>query len=446
MHVLGFDRLTPAPHHVEEVALETRHPASHVGELVARTQLREAGMRPVERLQRLAVATQSAEQFRELAVGLALERQVVCRRRHATRRREVRLRSGQVVGLARDDAVDLFRLAVGARVVEVLRERHRTVTPSLGLVEVPLLDLQCRAVHFERDTERQAAEGVGDRQRLGERLVRRVQAPQRHVRHAEVVQRDDDVVEQRVQAAVRQRVLVIAERFPEVAANARQRSQVRHHVHLQARIGGARPALERLVEQLLRVIQVALPPAHGGEDVQGMAERIALVAQLRGGDRGDRAVFGRAVVGVHLVRARDPSKQHGRQRRRRGLQAAQCQFVECAGLRSPSELVERPSLVDERTRRRMLRRCVHEPQVRRARGVIGRGGHGVVALTGKVRFLLNKDEGRSRKLRGRPCLGSPLKRAAGESDYLSSRRRCSRSERPAACCCRAAGRVRRRPG
>ena len=41
--VLRFDRLAPLPDDVEEVALEPRHAAVHVGQLVARAELREAG-------------------------------------------------------------------------------------------------------------------------------------------------------------------------------------------------------------------------------------------------------------------------------------------------------------------------------------------------------------------------------------------------------------------
>ena len=83
-----------------------------------------------------------------------------------------------------------------------------------------------------------------------------------------------------MQPAVRQRVLVAAERLAEVAADLRQRPEVGHHVDLEPRIGGARAALERLVEEPLGLVQVALPPAHGGEDVERVAQRVAVVRLL----------------------------------------------------------------------------------------------------------------------------------------------------------------------
>ena len=91
VHVLRLDRLAPPAHDVEEVPLEARHAAPHVVELVARAQLREAGVRPVERLQRLAVAPETAIELGQLAVGVALHGEVAHLRAHLPGALEMRL-------------------------------------------------------------------------------------------------------------------------------------------------------------------------------------------------------------------------------------------------------------------------------------------------------------------------------------------------------------------
>ncbi len=52
----------------------------------------------------------------------------------------------------------------------------RAVAAALRLVEVALLELQRREVDLELDAGRESAQGVGDRQRLGERVLGRVVA------------------------------------------------------------------------------------------------------------------------------------------------------------------------------------------------------------------------------------------------------------------------------
>ena len=189
-------------------------------------------------------------------------------------------------------------------------------------------------------------------------------AAQRHVGEPEVVQGDDDVVEKRVDAPVGERLLEIAQRLAEVAANAGHGAQIRGDVDLESRIRRARPATEGFLEELFGVIEVALTPADSGEDVEGMTQRVTFVAQLRCGNGGDRDVFRRAIVGVHLIGARNPAQQHGRQRRRRCRQGAQRALVLLARLCPAAELVECACFLDEGIERRVLVRWFDEPEVR----------------------------------------------------------------------------------
>ena len=77
----------------------------------------------------------------------------------------------------------------------------------------------------------------------------------------------------------------------------------------------ARAARERIVEDLLRQIQVAFAPPRHAEHVQRLAEGIAVIAQLGRRHGSLRAVGGGVIVGVYLIAARDPAHQLGRKRR-----------------------------------------------------------------------------------------------------------------------------------
>src|SRR5688500_4443807 len=68
--VLRFDRLAPATHDVDELALEMRRLAVDVGEVASRAELGEELMRAVERLQRLAVAALPSVHLRLLPCRL----------------------------------------------------------------------------------------------------------------------------------------------------------------------------------------------------------------------------------------------------------------------------------------------------------------------------------------------------------------------------------------
>ena len=144
------------------------------------------------------------------------------------------------------------------------------------------------------------------------------------VHDAEVVQRADDVVEQRVTPPVRQRIVIEAQRAAHVAAYARQRAEVGRDVHVEPRIIRARAARERVVEGALRLVQLTQPPAHRRANVQRVAERTPVRARLGNRD-GRLGTVGRSlVVGIHFVAARDPAQQRrgsGRRRRVRGCAA-----------------------------------------------------------------------------------------------------------------------------
>ena len=312
-----------------------------------RPELCEAGVCAVERLECFPVSAETPEQLGELAIRIAFERQILRRGGDVARLDEVRFGASEIARLTRDDAVDFRRFAVGARIVEVLRKRHGTVAAPLGFVKVALLDLERRRIHFELHARRETAERVGDRERLGECLLRRIVAAECHVRQAEVVERDDDVVEEGMSAAVRERFLEMAQGFAEVAANTRHRAQVGHHVDLETRIGGARSALERFLKELLGVVQITLTPAHGGQHVQRVTQRVPLLAQLGGRDRSDSAVLGGGVVGVHFVGASDPPQQHRRQRWRWRGERTESLLVLHACFGSAAELVECACLLDQ---------------------------------------------------------------------------------------------------
>jgi hypothetical protein len=92
-------------------------------------------------------------------------------------------------------------------------ERHRAIAATLGFVEVALLQLQRRRVDLELHASGEAAQRIRDRQCFGERFFGRIVPAECDVGETEVVERDDDVIEQRVQAAVRECILEVAQRL-----------------------------------------------------------------------------------------------------------------------------------------------------------------------------------------------------------------------------------------
>jgi len=139
---------------------------------------------------------------------------------------------------------------------------------------------------------------------------------------------------------------------------------------------GKRNLIDRFVKESFGEIEVALTPPCRGENVESVSERIAVVAQLGGSYGRFRAVGRGGVVGVHLVRPRDPSEQHGRHGGGRTLEAPQRALVQHARLAPLAKLVESAPLVDERAGRWLLPLGVDEAEMRHAgEGTVRRRGH-----------------------------------------------------------------------
>ena len=91
------------------------------------------------------MAAEPLVELRQLLIGIAFQREVA-RARPPSSRARCRCASAadQVARLARDDAVDLFGFAVGARVAEVRRQLHGVVAPALRFAEVATFRFQQR--------------------------------------------------------------------------------------------------------------------------------------------------------------------------------------------------------------------------------------------------------------------------------------------------------------
>ena len=196
VYVLGLDRIAPLANDVQEVAFEPRHPATDVGQLMARAKRREAAVRAIERLERLAVAAKPLVQLGELAVGVALEGEVAHASTHRPRALQECFRRRQVSRLPRDDTVQLLRLAVGTRVAQICRQLHPAIAAAPSFDEIAALDLQRREVHLELDPHREPAQRIRDRERFGERFFGRVETAKLEVGNPQGVQGAADVIEQ----------------------------------------------------------------------------------------------------------------------------------------------------------------------------------------------------------------------------------------------------------
>ena len=167
-------------------------------------------------------------------------------------------------------------------------------------------------------------------------------------------------------ATVRERVLVITECLAKIAADLRKRPKAGRDIHVETRIRRAHPALEHVLKELLREIQLAFTPARGRKDVERVPKRVAVVPQLRCRHRRFRAVGRGMVVRVELVRAGDPAQEHGCHRRRCRLDAAQGALVERARFGALSQLVERTPFLYQRARRGVRFLRVHQAEMRGA--------------------------------------------------------------------------------
>ena len=348
--VLRLDRFAPRPDHPEIVAFQLSHAATDVGELVACAELREAGVCTIECLQRFAIPAQLLIELRKLAIRFAFEREIAIGRTGIARALQLFFRRREIARFARNDAVDLRRLAVRARVTKVTRKRHRPVASPGRFGIVALCHLEQRAVDFHLNAKRQTAKRIGDHQRFLERRFGHVEPVELQIGDTQVVERDDEVVEQGMTPAIAHGFLVAAKRLAEVAANLRQRAEIRHHVHAQPRIAHTRAPIQRFMKQLLGEGEVAFAPPRGREHVQRVAQHTAIATDFGCPYRGLRAVRGGAIVVVHFVGARDPAQQRGGSFRRRRAQCADRPLIQNARLGSPSHLLECARFVCQRTR------------------------------------------------------------------------------------------------
>ena len=125
--ILRFDRLTPASHDVEEIALEAGRLAIDVGEVGPRVQLREQTVRAIQALQRVAIASLQAIELGELARDFRRKQQVLARIGELDGVAECLLGGAEVARLAEDDAVALLDFADGLGVLRLFGDGERAI-------------------------------------------------------------------------------------------------------------------------------------------------------------------------------------------------------------------------------------------------------------------------------------------------------------------------------
>lgn len=121
VRVLGFDRPRPSADDRLEAVLEPAHPPADVGQVALRAEAAEEPVRDVERLQRLALASQRAVELRLIARNLGGEQQVLTARRIVERGAKKALRVVVLSELTSDDTEMLPCFGDGPLVVQSLR-------------------------------------------------------------------------------------------------------------------------------------------------------------------------------------------------------------------------------------------------------------------------------------------------------------------------------------
>jgi hypothetical protein len=261
--VLRFDRFTPPPDDIDELALEVRRLAVDVGEVAPRAQLGEELMRAVERLERFAIASLSPMHLGLLTRRLRHEQHVLPRSRELGGTLQHRFRSRQVAALALDYAKQAICIAGDLRIAHLRRELHGGVCGVASAGEVatcdPHLDDIDLDLHPQRDVPKVAHEldgfSIGQ---LGFVPPLRV-----GVHHAEVVERDADVAHETHRAVVGEAGLVELERSREVAADVRDDAKVLCGDRGELGVTSADGALACVVVEANGLVELALlPPEH----------------------------------------------------------------------------------------------------------------------------------------------------------------------------------------
>jgi hypothetical protein len=269
-------------------------------------------VRAVELLQHVAVLAEAAREVGALAGDLGLEEQRLARGGQLVGAGEVRLRAGEVAGLARAHAQQLGGLADRRAVAGPRRAVERARDRGLRARELALRDPQLGEVHVHGDARGHVAGEVAHLGRLGERPLGRVPLPAGGVQQPEVVEPVRHVARQAERAVFGEARLVVALRLLEVAADVGEHAEVlrRHRGELRvARPQGARAGLQ---EEPLGGVQAPGLPVHHGLQVQRVAGRGLVAPRLGDGQRRLDAVERGLGVGLHLERARHPAHQRRR--------------------------------------------------------------------------------------------------------------------------------------
>ena len=137
--VFGFNRLAPAPCHVQELLLEVGHPTVHVGQVGLGAQNREETVRPIELLQDLPVLARTPCQIGPFAGDFRLEEQLAPCRRQLFGALKVLVRFLETSRFARNHPKQLGGLPDGRCVARLTGGRQRFTYRALRPREITAL-------------------------------------------------------------------------------------------------------------------------------------------------------------------------------------------------------------------------------------------------------------------------------------------------------------------
>ena len=217
--ILRFDRLTPSPDDVEEVTLEASGLAIDVGEVGPCVELRKESVRAIQTLEGVAIASLQAIQLGELARNFRREEQVLTRVGEIDRVPERFLGGAEVARLAEDDAVTLLDLADRLGVLCLFGDNQRAIACLTSLREFLPRDPEDGEVDLEDDAHADVADLLAEGNRLLVRTLGRLPSLHARVEHAEVVQRNADVLRESEGAIVGEARLVVPERLLQLTAD-----------------------------------------------------------------------------------------------------------------------------------------------------------------------------------------------------------------------------------
>ncbi len=268
IRILRFDRLTPAPYHVEEAALESTRPSVQVDEVTAGAQLFEQLVRAIDRLHRLAVAPLSREQFGEFARHLGLQQDVLPHRRER-RTKSNSTSASSIWPRSRAMIPRCLRSSASARAspIACASGRARAQTASASSIR-PRDELQLRHVPHQEEVRRTVPLALGEFRGTPVRRLGLVPLAEVGVQHPKVVERPADFARHAQLLEGGDAFAIVPQRAGQVAAHVGDEPAVLRGHRAQARVARLTPQSVRLEVELVGRVEIAALPEDDRADIE----------------------------------------------------------------------------------------------------------------------------------------------------------------------------------